>query len=561
MMKKVYSLLLSFVMVLGVMTSVPVTVNAASEYDLGFELNNDGASYSVTDCYYAASGEMRIPDKYNGLPVVSIDDMAFSGCYNLTSITIPDSVTSIGDYAFDGCKSLTSITIPDSVTGIGDWAFHDCTRLTTITIPDSVTNIGSNAFYYCTSLTSVSMGNSVTSIGAEAFSNCTRLTSITIPDRVTGIGKSAFSYCTSLTSVSMGNSVTSIGDYAFDGCASIRYVFYGGTEDEWSRIKFGSYNSNMTGSKIHYESTDHTVSDWILDRTATIYYPGLKHNECTVCKVALEYETIPQLKCSTPKLKSVTNLSNGIKFTWNKVTGAVSYVVYRKTTGGWKRIAENITATSYTDKTAKNGTTYKYTVRAKNGGGLSGYNSTGLSLRKLAVPKLYSVTNASSGVTVKWGKVTGASGYYVYRKTGNGSWSKIATVKGNTKVTYTDKTAKAGKTYTYTVKAYYGKSVSSYNTKGLSIRRLLTTKITSAVSNREGILIKWNKVTGASGYYVYRKSTSGDWKKIATVKGNTKIKYLDETPRKSVTYQYRVKAYYGKYVSAYSNAFKVKCKY
>jgi hypothetical protein len=63
--------------------------------------------------------------------------------------------------------------------------------------------------------------------------------------------------------------------------------------------------------------------------------------------------------------------------------------------------------------------------------------------------------------------VTGATGYIVYRKTGNGSWQNLGKTTG---VSFTDKTAKKGVTYTYTVKAYYGTSNSAYNTKGLTIK-------------------------------------------------------------------------------------------
>ena len=78
--------------------------------------------------------------------MTSIGDGAFEYCSNLTSITIPSSVTSIGGSAFKYCSSLTSITIPSSVTSIENYAFYGCESLTSITIPDGVTSIGDEAF-------------------------------------------------------------------------------------------------------------------------------------------------------------------------------------------------------------------------------------------------------------------------------------------------------------------------------------------------------------------------------------------------------------------------------
>ena len=95
--------------------------------------------------------------------VTSIGNYAFSLCFGLTSITLPESVTSIGNYTFYACNSLTSVTIPELVTTIGRSAFSGCKNLTEITIPDSVTSIENYTFYACNSLTSVIIGNSVTS--------------------------------------------------------------------------------------------------------------------------------------------------------------------------------------------------------------------------------------------------------------------------------------------------------------------------------------------------------------------------------------------------------------
>ena len=101
-----------------------------------------------------------------------IGNEAFSVCWLLTKINIPNSVTNIGNSAFSWCKSFTKINIPNSVTTIGNSAFASCRSLTNINIPDSVTNIGNDAFYDCSSLISINIPNSVTNIGNDAFGGC-----------------------------------------------------------------------------------------------------------------------------------------------------------------------------------------------------------------------------------------------------------------------------------------------------------------------------------------------------------------------------------------------------
>ena len=216
---------------------------------LNFTLNQDGASYSVTDCNQYAEGELAIPSTYKGLPVTGIGNEAFSDCSDLTGITIPDSVTGIGEFAFWNCSSLTGITIPNRVTGISNSAFSGCESLTSIKLPSSVTVIGRYAFFGCKSLTSISIPGGVTRIEESAFSSCKSLTSITIPNGVTGInlntflgcsslksitipdsvtsiGEAAFENCSSLTSIVLPKSVTSIGDSAFSGCGNLAYTVY-----------------------------------------------------------------------------------------------------------------------------------------------------------------------------------------------------------------------------------------------------------------------------------------------------------------------------------------------
>jgi len=82
------------------------------------------------------SGDVVIPKnfKHDGTTytIKSIGDRAFFNCTNLTSITIPDSVTTIGTFAFYNCSSLESIVIPDSVHTINDHAFISCISLKSV---------------------------------------------------------------------------------------------------------------------------------------------------------------------------------------------------------------------------------------------------------------------------------------------------------------------------------------------------------------------------------------------------------------------------------------------
>ena len=152
-----------------------------------------------------------------------------------------------GEWVIDGTTvwlyrgTARDVHIPAGVTVIGRRAFDFRNEVVeSVTIPAGVTIIDDYAFYGCTKLASVTSSDGVTSIGDWAFWNCTSLTDVTIPDGVTEIGRQAFYHCDSLTEVTIPGSVTSIGEYAFSWCNSLETVTYGGTKEEWERIKKGS---------------------------------------------------------------------------------------------------------------------------------------------------------------------------------------------------------------------------------------------------------------------------------------------------------------------------------
>ncbi len=229
-----------------------------------------------------------------------------------------------------------------------------------------------------------------------------------------------------------------------------KYVVYRKTTGGWTKL-----TTNAKGTSF----TDKTAKNNVKYTYTVRAINGTEYNT-TYNKTGLKITFM-----SAPKISKVENTASGVKVTWGKVSGATSYNVYRKTTGGWTKLVST-KSTSFTDKKAKAGTKYTYTIIAAKSGAKSSYYS-GKAIVRLTVPKLTKLTATSKKNTLTFGKVTGATSYIIYRKTGNGGWQKIATTK-STK--YVDTKVKKGTYYTYTVRAVNGSSTSYYNTKGLKVR-------------------------------------------------------------------------------------------
>ena len=277
-------------------------------------------------------------------------------------------------------------------------------------------------------------------------------------------------------------------------------------------------------------------------------------------KYMSDWKTTKTIKrLADPTVSATSNITAGVQVKWSKVTGATGYIVYRKTgTGSWSRVADikNGSTVSYTDKTAKSGTTYTYTVRAYSGSTMGDWSST-KTIKRLADPTVSSASNITAGVQVKWSKVTGATGYVVYRKTGTGSWIRLATIKSGSTTSYTDKSVKSGTNYSYTVRACNGSTMSDWH-NSKAVKRLSNPAVTSASKTSNGINVKWSKVTGATGYVVYRKTANGRWSRIANIKSGSTTSYTDTKASKGVTYTYTVRAYNGSTMSSFNSTKSAK---
>ena len=138
----------------------------------------------------------------------------------LKKVVIKDGVTNVGSYALFCLPAATQITLPDSVTRIGRYGIAMCSKLTGMSIPKGVTEIGDFGLAG-DGLTAVTLPDGLQSLGRGAFDSCTSLTNTTLPAAITAVPGKCFADCTKLLNVKYAGTVTTIGDLAFESCKSL----------------------------------------------------------------------------------------------------------------------------------------------------------------------------------------------------------------------------------------------------------------------------------------------------------------------------------------------------
>ena len=429
----------------------------------------------------------------------------------VNKVVVNSGITELGYSMFSNCTQLTSVSLPSGLKRIGSCLFLGCTRLSAITIPSSVTTIESNAFTHCDSIAAITLPSGLRTMGDAVCSQMAKLTTATVSGGVTYLSNYAFNDCPSLKTITLPNTVRSIGICAFRYDTALKDVYFNGSVTQWTSIQIaGEGNSALYNADVH----------------------------CT---------GLP-----APAVTGGNDSQGRPTLKWNTVTGAAKYEVYRARSKDGDYIKySTVTGTSYTNISyIENGNTYYYKVRALDASGTAGAWSDVVAVTcrlGLTAPTVTGGNDAQGRPTLKWNAVTGAAKYEVYRaRSLNGDYIKYSTVTGTsyTNISYIEN----GNTYYYKVRALKSdgtagawSSIVSVTYRAASTGTLSAPTVTGGNDSQGRPTLKWNAVTGAAKYEVYRaRSKDGDYIKYSTVTGTsyTNTSYLAN----GTTYYYKVRA-------------------
>ena len=448
---------------------------------------------------------------------------AEEGMPAVKKLVVNSGITYIGSSTFEGLDQLTSVSLPDTMEYIGWGAFSDCASLTSIVVPEGIKVLYANTFARCTSLRSVKLPSTLEWINDCIFSGCTSLQDIVLPEGIDYIPWRMFDGCTSLRSVTIPGSIMSVSNDAFSGCTALTSVIFGGSRTDWENMTFNTGNDALrrvtptcTGSTalaapVVTGSTDRSgmplvqwnkVSgaakyqlwcsriyddfgavaydlhadwdeEWFWDGNCCSYLnngsleDGVTYSykvravdaNGNVGAFSKEIRITFEPVLATPVISVTTNAQYQPVLTWDKVSGAGYYEVWRWCEeDGTDQCIRRTAGLTWTDTTAELGKTYWYYLRAYSPDWNfttdtgSYYSAWGYSMRwdVLDTPEITEVYSPEAGKAVLgWTKVSGADQYEIYRSADGENYS---IVRRTAALTWTDTTVQSGRVY-YKIRA------------------------------------------------------------------------------------------------------------
>ena len=239
---------------------------AATEGDFGV---NNCLHWKVTSTFTSKTltitGSGAMPDfdfpngslapwwNYEALGMNALSEIDFDIKGKLKTVIIGEGVTNVSNYAL--------FFLPAAITAVPGKCFADCTKLLNVKYAGTVTAIGDLAFESCKALTAAPIPETVTEIGASAFTGCTALTDVTIPAGVSTIPEDCFRGCTALADIDLPGTVTSVGHNAFTGCTALKDVRCYGAAPAVEPGNSEAHSFEPATVTIHYNPS----MNWTLD--------------------------------------------------------------------------------------------------------------------------------------------------------------------------------------------------------------------------------------------------------------------------------------------------------
>ncbi len=439
-----------------------------------------------------------IPDS-----VTTVGTKVFYDCDALTDVTLGNSMTTIPTSTFEHCDLLASIELPRSIQSIGASAFKNCVKFTTITIPPETTSIGSNAFSYPAKMTIRGEAGSYAQTYAEGKYITFEAMEFPKPEEPDPTEPTPTEPTpteptptepkptepkptepkpteptptepkpteptptepkpTEPKPTDPKPAEPEAPEIKASGISST-----GKTKISWNKVegaaKYEVYRAtSKTGKYSRMKTTTGTSYTNTSAKAGTRYY----YYVLSVAEDGTQSEksSIVSRTCDLAR-PSITltgiSSSGSIKVSWKKIDGAKEYKVYRATSkNGTYKLMKTTSSTSYTNSSVKAGTTYYYKVKAvhENSAANSAYSSYKYRTCDLPRPDV-EITLKKGDPRLTWDKIDGAKKYEIYRATSKNGTYKL--MKTTTSTSYTNTTAKAGKTYYYKVKAIHSKSAAN----------------------------------------------------------------------------------------------------
>jgi fibronectin type 3 domain-containing protein len=312
----------------------------------------------------------------------------------------------------------------------------------------------------------------------------------------------------------------------------------GSIAGNYSVFRSNEADGPYTRIKIQKETS---YTDTVLPDGDYFYYVTLAADNMGESAPSNIVSAITRAPSAPQNVSTIVESATKIVVSWEAVTGAQSYEVFRSSTeaGAYNPIVVDISGTSYADETVTLNNDYFYKVSARNILGESPLSDAAFGATKpLAAPTgLNAFTQSASSIKITWNAVSGASGYKLYRAANSaGPYSLAATV---TERSFTDVGLTAMTAYYYKVSAVNGIG-DGEQSEAVSCTTLLSAPagLAAAVLSNSSITISWNSLEGAASYKLYHTASSNG--EFALIASTAETSYTHTGLTAATPYYYKV---------------------